>query len=248
MKKIQIVDDEYVSTYGPNGIHLGFISDGFNVTNYDVNHISHDEIYKQAEEIFRRDKKYPSTSYFRLVIDTMPPEIENQIDKIRINLETQQHKVSDNQLIIDWLKETYKDEEYEFYSDQNYDYQLALMKYCFEDELNDESLAEKYDFELEDDIIIPDHQKAAYTREIIEVSFAENEQPLAIHSIFFKTKNTSLVLGFSVYMIHPQVDPEITWIDFFLNDASFQNYLEERTDWIMDTDNLSDTELLKLWS
>jgi len=246
MKKIQIVDDEYVSTYGPNGIHLGFISDGFNVTNYDVNHISHDEIYKQAEEIFRRDKKYPSTSYFRLVIDTMPPEIENQIDKIGVNLEAQQHKVSDNQLIIDWLTETYEEED--FFADQNFDYYLVLPKEIIEDGLNDESLAEKYDFELENDTIIPDHQKAAYTREIIENSFTENVDPLAIHSILFKTKNTSLVMGFSVYMIFPQVDPEITWIDFFLNDASFQNYLEERTDWIMDTDNLSDTEILKLWS
>ena len=101
---------------------------------------------------------------------------------------------------------------------------------------------------MEEDTVIPDHQKAAYTREVIESSITENVDPLAIHSIFFKTKNTSLVLGFSVYMVHPQVDPEITWIDFFLNDASFQSYLEERTDWIIDTSNLSDTELLKLWS
>ena len=246
MKKIQIVDDEYVSTFGPNGNHLGFISDGLDVSNYDVKHISHDEIYKQAEDIFRRDKKYPSTSYFRLVIDTMPPEIENQIDKIGVNLEAQQHKVSDNQLIIDWLTETYEEED--FFADQNFDYYLVLLKEIIEDDLNDESLAEKYDFELENDTIISDHQKAAYTREIIVNSFTENVDPLAIHSIFFKTKNTSLVMGFSVYMIFPQVDPEITWIDFFLNDASFQSYLEERTDWIMDTGNLSDTELLKLWS
>jgi hypothetical protein len=146
MKKIQIVDDEYVSTFGPNGLHLGFISDGFDVSNYDVKHTSHDEIYKQAEDIFKRDKKYPSTSYYRLVVDKMPPEVENQINKIRLNLENQEHKASDNKLIIDWLTETYKDNEYEFYSDQNYDYQFVLMKYWFKEDLNDESLAEKYDF------------------------------------------------------------------------------------------------------
>jgi hypothetical protein len=76
----------------------------------------------------------------------MPPEVENQINKIRLNLENQEHKASDNKLIIDWLTETYKDNEYEFYSDQNYDYQFVLMKYWFKEDLNDESLAEKYDF------------------------------------------------------------------------------------------------------
>ena len=70
---------------------------------------------------------------------------------------------------------------------------------------------------------------------------------MQFNTIFFKTRNTSLVLGFSVYMLYPQSDPEITWIDFFLNDASLQRYLEQRTDWAINAETLSDAELIKLW-
>ncbi len=248
MKNIEVIDDEYVSTPGINGIHLGCISDGFDISPYNVKYLSHQEVHENAEKLFNLKPigKYPNSSCFRVVIEEMPPEIESQIDKIRHDLENNCHQVSDNQPIIEWLATIY--EEWELYSDGNYDYHLALMKDGFKDRyLSEERLAEKYDFELEKDTVIPDHQKAAYTQEMINVAYEDFGLFLAMQSILFKTKNSLLVLGFSVYFTHPQADPELTWIDFFLDDLSFLKHIENDGNLTLDLDGLTEPELLALW-
>mgnify|MGYP003351415004 CR=1 FL=1 len=104
MTNIWIVNGEYVSVAGLMGIHLGYISKGFDISKYQVEYLSSKEIHQQAEDFYKKIKRYPGNYYYKkMIIDSMPSEIESIIDQIQIALQNSTYDSKMDAPIIEWL-------------------------------------------------------------------------------------------------------------------------------------------------
>jgi hypothetical protein len=68
MTNIWVVNDEYVSVAGLGGIHLGYLSKGFDITKYQVEYLSSNEIHKKAEHFYEKIKNITKEMHNKISI------------------------------------------------------------------------------------------------------------------------------------------------------------------------------------
>ena len=243
MTSIWIVNDEYVSVAGLIGIHLGYISKGFDINKFKAEFLTSNEIHKKAEKYFELTKKYPDTKNLKMVVDSFPPNIEEIINNIYISLKNNSYDQSKNNELIEWLTNNY--EEYEFY-DGTYEIDSVISKSCFEQHyLIESSLIDFYDLNKEEEIT--DALKIEYVKEKLNAENGYSECAIIFSSITFATTKSTIVLGFDLYSFNnPGALPILTWGKFYLSDTDIWFDIQNDSSLIKDYLNISDTEILKL--
>ena len=245
MTNIWVVNDEYVSVAGLIGIHLGYISAGFDVSKYKVDYLSSNEVHQKAEDFYKQTNRYPGNYYYKkMIIDSMPIEIESLIDQIRISLENSTYDSKMDAPILDWLDKNIERHEY---CDDDSEIEVAISKTMAE--FNENMLREEY--ELDDNDIVTDEIKIEYTRDKIR-RIEEEDKNFALYlfnSIMFKTKKSHIVLGYTLHIFSNPGDlPILDWDKFYLNDADIWLDIHNNPEWITGFYDISDKEILSLWS
>lgn len=244
MTNIWVVNDEYVSVAGLMGIHLGFISSGFNISNYKVDYLSSFDIHELAEDFYKKINRYPGNYYYKkMVIDSMPIEIASAIDDIKISLENSRYDSKMDTPIIEWLDKNV--ERYE-YCDDDSEIEVVISKTMVE--FTENMLREEYD--LDDDEAITDELKIEYTKD--KIRRIEEGDDLALYvfnSIMFRTSKSQIVLGYTLNgFFNPGNLPNLDWDRFYLSDADIWLDIHNDPDWITGFYDMSDKEILSLWS
>ncbi len=244
MTNIWVVNDEYVSVAGLGGIHLGYLSKGFDITKYQVEYLSSNEIHKKAEHFYEKIKKYPGNNFLKkMIIDSMPSEIELIIDQIKCSLENNTYDKNMDLPVLDWLQNNF--EEHEYFEDEG-EIEVAISKSMAE--LNENMLREEYD--LEDNEVITDKMKIEYTRNKIK-RIEESDEGFALYtfnSIAFITSKSHIVLGYTLSVFfNPGALPKLDWDRFYLCDADIWLDIHNDQGLITGISNLSDQEILALW-
>jgi len=244
MTNIWVVNDEYVSVAGLVGLHLGYISKGFDISNYKVDYLSSTDIHEKAEDFYKKINRYPGNYYYKkMVIDSMPIEIESAIDNIKISLENSTYDSKMDVPIIEWLDKNV--ERYQ-YCDDDSEIEVAISKSMAE--FTENMLREEYD--LDDDEVITDEIKVEYTRAKIK-HIEESDEGFALYafnSIVFKTSKSHIVLGYTLSIFfNPGALPNLDWDRFYLTDADIWMDIHNDKEWITSTSDLSDQEILALW-
>lgn len=244
MTNIWVVNDEYVSVAGLGGIHLGHISKGFDVSKYVVDYLSGQDVHQLAEDFYQKTKKYPGSSFYKKkVIDSMPPEIESAIDKIKISLENETYNSKMDTPILDWLDKNIERHEY---CDDDGEIAVVISKTLAE--FNEKMLREEYD--LDDDESITDDLKIEYTRNKMKL-IEEEDKNFALYlfnSIMFKTARSHIVLGYTLHVFSNPGDlPNLDWDRFYLSDGDIWLDIHNDPEWITGLYDISDKEILALW-
>jgi len=245
MTNIWVVNDEYVSVAGLIGIHLGYISKGFDITKYKVDFLSSNDIHQKAEDFYEKIKKYPGNNFSKkMIIDSMPSEIESIIDQIKYSLENNTYNQEMNLPVLSWLDNNF--EEHEYFEDEG-EIEVAISKSMAE--FTENMLREEYD--LDDDEVVTDELKIEYTRAKIK-RIEEGDEGFALYafnSIVFKTAKSHIVLGYTLSVFfNPGALPRLDWDRFYLCDADIWLDIHNDPEWITGADSLSDKEILSLWN
>jgi hypothetical protein len=245
MTNIWVVNDEYVSVAGLIGLHLGYISKGFDISNYKVDYLSSGDIHKQAEDFYKKINRYPGNYYYKkMVIDSMPSEIESAIDNIKISIENSTYDSKMDAPIIEWLDKNV--ERYQ-YCDDDSEIEVVISKTMAE--FTENMLREEYDFD--DDEAITDELKIEYTRDKIKL-IEEEDKNFALYlfnSIMFKTAKSHIVLGYTLHVFsNPGALPNLDWDRFYLTDADIWMGIHNDPEWLTGFYDISDQEILALWN
>jgi hypothetical protein len=247
MTNIWVVNDEYVSVAGLGGIHLGFVSKGFNIDNFSVEHLTIKQMHEKAEKFYSELKKYPNDMFEnRMIINLMPPEIELIIDQINLSLQNSTHDVKMNTPIIEWLENN--NERYE-YCENSSEIACAInkeaAKYHF---LTEDLLRESC--ELDDNEDISDQIKIEYTRDRIKREYEEGMYDITylFFSITFATAKSNIILEYTLNTFtNPGDLPNLTWGNFYLNNGDLWMNIHNDLQWITNYYQLTDKEILDLW-
>lgn len=243
MTKIWIVNDEYVSLAGHSGLHLGLISKGFDISTFEVENLTSNQIHEKAEEYFNICKKYPDTCNLKMVIDSLPQEIEKIIDEISASLLNNTYDTKKDKQIIDWLLESF--EEYQFY-ENTYEVADVISRECFQQHyLFESSLQDYYDISTRDDIT--DIMRIEFIKEKLREVHETSECVCVISSITFRTQKNNIVLYFDLYSFNnPGALPILNWGKFYLSDLDIWNDVQKDSDLIQNYWNLNNEEILDL--
>ena len=246
MTNIWVVNDEYVSVAGLIGLHLGYISKGFDISNYKVDYLSSADIHEQAEDFYKKINRYPGNYYYykKMVIDSIPSEIESAIDNIKISIENSTYNSKMDAPIIEWLDKNV--ERYQ-YCDDDSEIEVVISKTMAE--FTENMLREEYD--LDDDEAITDELKIEYTRDKIKL-IEEEDKNFALYlfnSIMFKTAKSHIVLGYTLHVFsNPGALPNLDWDRFYLTDADIWMGIHNDPEWLTGFYDISDQEILALWN
>ena len=247
MTNIWVVNDEYVSVAGLGGVHLGFVSKGFNIDNFSVEHLTIEQVHEKAEKFYSELKKYPNDMFEnRMIVDSMPPEIELIIDQINFSLQNSTYDVKMNAPIIEWFENN--NERYE-YCENSTEIMRAInkeiAKYHF---LSEELLRESY--ELDDHEDISDQIKIEYTRDQLKLEYEEGRYDITclFFSIAFVTAKSNIVLEYTLSTFSNPGDlPNLDWGNFYLNNGDLWLNIHNDKEWITNYYLLTDKEILDLW-
>ncbi|CAM8278302.1 hypothetical protein [Candidatus Methylopumilus planktonicus] len=246
MTNIWVVNDEYVSIAGLLGPHIGLVSKGFDISNFNSEYLTIDQVRTKAEEYFKAVKKYPDTSHTKKVIEALPNDMASLIDQISDSLKTKTYNEKYEKNFIDWLENRY--ENFEYY-ENSFEIETAINKTAAKSiYLNEQCLREH--FELDNDAQITNDLYIEYTNEQFRV---ENEEDrhctiCIFNSITFRTEQSNIVLGFTLNTFSNPGDlPILTWDKFYLNDGDIWLHVHNDPEWITNFDQLSNEEILALW-
>ncbi len=245
MTNIWVVNDEYVSVAGLTGIHLGYISKGFDTSKYNVEYLTSKAVHQQAEDFYKKINRYPGNYFYKkMIIDSMPVEIESIIDQIKISLENATYNSEMEAPIIEWLDRNI--ERYQ-YCDDDSEVEVAISKTMAE--FTEKMLREEYD--LDDDEIITNELKIEYTRDKIK-HIEEEDKNFALYlfnSIMFKTAKSHIVFGYTLHVFSNPGDlPNLDWDRFYLSDADMWLNIHNDPEWLTGFYDISDQEILALWN
>lgn len=246
MTNIWVVNDEYISIAGLLGPHLGLVSKGFDISNFNSERLTIDQVKAKAEEYFKVVKKYPDTNHTKKVIEALPDDIASLVDQISDSLKTKTYNEKYEKNFIYWLENRY--ENFEYY-ENSFEIETAINKTAAKSiYLNEKCLREH--FELDDDAQITNDMYIEYTTEQFR---AENEEDrhctiYIFNSITFRTEQSNIVLGFTLNTFSNPGDlPILSWDKFYLNDGDIWLHVHNNPEWITDFDQLSNEEILALW-